>query len=107
LKRNEKSAHYHSCHSSLCGGGALRAAREPRKRREAVGEGRHIHEGRRADLLQVVTGYFDNSPKNKYNPDPTRAVRFGEPTYDEMMGSFIDYMIEGQPLKPVALGNGR
>jgi mono/diheme cytochrome c family protein len=54
----------------------------------------------------LVTGYFDNSPKNKYNPDPTKAVRFGEPTYDEMMGSFIDYTIEGQPLKPVALGNG-
>jgi len=34
-------------------------------------------------------------------------VRFGEPTYDEMMGSFIDYTIEGQPLKPVALGNSR
>jgi hypothetical protein len=55
----------------------------------------------------LVTGYFDNSPKNKYNPDPTKAVRFGEPTYDEMMGSFIDYTIESQPLKPVALGNGR
>jgi mono/diheme cytochrome c family protein len=55
----------------------------------------------------LVTGYFDNSPKNKYNPDPTRAVRFGEPTYDEMMGSFIDYTIEGQSLKSVALGNGQ
>jgi mono/diheme cytochrome c family protein len=55
----------------------------------------------------LVTGYFDNSPKNKYNPDPTRAVRFGEPTYDEMMGSFIDYTIEGQPLKPIALANGQ
>jgi hypothetical protein len=55
----------------------------------------------------LVTGYFDNSPKNKYNPDPTRAVRFGEPTYDEMMGSFIDYTIEGQPSKPIALSNGQ
>ena len=42
-----------------------------------------------------------------YDPDPARAVRFGEPTYDEMMGSFIDYTIEGQPLKPIALGNGQ
>jgi hypothetical protein len=55
----------------------------------------------------LITSYFDNSPKNKYNPDPTQAVRFGEPTYDEMMGSFIDYTIESQPLKPVALGNGQ
>ncbi len=55
----------------------------------------------------LVTGHFDNSSKNKYNPDPTQAVRFGEPTYDEMMGAFIDFTIEGQPLKSVALGNGQ
>lgn len=40
-----------------------------------------------------VTGVFDNSPKNKYNPDPTKAVRYGEPTYDEMMLGFMDYAI--------------
>jgi len=39
----------------------------------------------------MVTGYFDNSPKNKYNPDPTKAVRFGEPTYDDMMIGWIEY----------------
>ena len=52
----------------------------------------------------IVTGYFDNSSKNKYNPDPTQAVRFGEPTYDEMMGSFIDYTVEDQPIKLSARG---
>ncbi|HYL97574.1 MAG TPA: thiol-disulfide isomerase [Blastocatellia bacterium] len=41
-----------------------------------------------------VTGYFDNSPKNKFNPDPTKAVRFGEPTYDEMMIGFLDYIVD-------------
>jgi hypothetical protein len=41
-----------------------------------------------------VTGYFDNSTKNKYNPDPTKAVRQGEPTYDEMMMGFMDYVAE-------------
>jgi len=41
-----------------------------------------------------VTGYFDNSPKNKYNPDPSKAVRQGEPTYDEMMMGFMDYTAE-------------
>jgi hypothetical protein len=35
-----------------------------------------------------VTGYFDNSAKNKFNPDPAKAVRQGEPTYDEMMMGF-------------------
>jgi len=41
-----------------------------------------------------VTGYFDNSPKNRFNPDPTKSVRQGEPTYDEMMMGFMDYVVE-------------
>ena len=41
-----------------------------------------------------VTGYFDNSGRNKLNPDPTKAVRHGEPTYDEMMMGFMEYVIE-------------
>jgi hypothetical protein len=53
----------------------------------------------------MVTGYFDNSAKNKYNPDPTKAVRFGEPTYDDMMIGWIDYTIDKQVVKPMdALG---
>lgn len=42
----------------------------------------------------LVTGYFDNSAKNKYNPDPSKVVRYGEPTYDEMMMGFVDYVAE-------------
>src|SRR5215813_11080183 len=38
----------------------------------------------------VVTAHFNNSAKNKYNPDPTKAVRFGEPTYDEMLVGYAD-----------------
>jgi len=41
-----------------------------------------------------VTGYFDNSAKNKFKPDPAKAVRQGEPTYDEMMMGFMDYTAE-------------
>jgi mono/diheme cytochrome c family protein len=41
-----------------------------------------------------VTGWFDNSAKNKFNPDPSKEVRHGEPTYDEMMMGFFDYNIE-------------
>jgi hypothetical protein len=50
----------------------------------------------------MVTGYFDNSAKNKNNPDPAKAVRFGEPTYDEMMVGWITYTVDGQQLKPAA-----
>ena len=50
----------------------------------------------------LVTGYFDNSAKNKFNPDPTQSVRFGQPTYDEMMAGFINYTVDGQQAKTVA-----
>lgn len=40
--------------------------------------------------------HFDNSQKNKYNPDPTKAVRFGDPTYDEMMIAFAEYTLDGE-----------
>lgn len=45
----------------------------------------------------MVTGWFDNSAKNKFNPDPTKAVRWGDPTYDEMLACFIDYTQEVKP----------
>ncbi|MEP7337921.1 MAG: cytochrome c [Acidobacteriota bacterium] len=47
----------------------------------------------------LVTAYFDNSAKNKYNPDPAKAIRWGEPTYDEMLACFVDYT---QVVKPAA-----
>ncbi len=37
----------------------------------------------------VVTGAFDNSPLNPYNPDPDRIVRWGDQSWEEM---FIGYM---------------
>jgi hypothetical protein len=48
----------------------------------------------------MVTGYFDNSTKNKYNPDPTKIVRYGEPTYDEMMIGWMDYTLDKEPARP-------
>jgi hypothetical protein len=41
-----------------------------------------------------VTAHFDNSKNNKFNPDPTKDVRYGEPTYDEMMLGFMDFVTE-------------
>ncbi len=40
-----------------------------------------------------VVAHYDNSTKNPLNPDPTKAVRFGEQTWDEMMNGFIDYTV--------------
>jgi mono/diheme cytochrome c family protein len=49
----------------------------------------------------MVTAYFDNSAKNKFNPDPTKDVRYGEPTYDEMMLGFLDYVSVLPPIAQV------
>jgi hypothetical protein len=49
-----------------------------------------------------VTGWFDNSAKNKLNPDPTKPVRFGEPTYDEMLVGFVDFARPRTPDRVIA-----
>ncbi len=35
--------------------------------------------------------HFDNSTKNRNNPDPSKLVRWGEQTWEEMMIGFVDY----------------
>jgi copper type II ascorbate-dependent monooxygenase-like protein len=51
----------------------------------------------------VVTAHFDNSSRNKYNPDATKAVRFGDPTYDDMMIGWINYTVDAQRLRETAV----
>jgi len=43
--------------------------------------------------LQWV-GYFDNSPNNPRNPDPTAEVRYGEQSWEEMMIGFFDVVVD-------------
>jgi peroxiredoxin len=38
-----------------------------------------------------VSGTFDNSPENPYNPDPSATVRFGDQTSDEMFIGYVNY----------------
>ncbi len=42
--------------------------------------------------LQAVA-WFDNSRSNPHNPDPDRAVTWGDQTYDEMMVGFFDVAV--------------
>ena len=44
----------------------------------------------------AVTSLFDNSTSNKYNPNPTSNVRWGERTYDEMLAALIGYSVRSQ-----------
>ena len=43
--------------------------------------------------------HFDNSPRNKSNPDPAKVVRWGPQTWDEMMIGFIEYTLDYQKLQ--------
>jgi mono/diheme cytochrome c family protein len=35
--------------------------------------------------------HFDNSPDNRFNPDPTKDVKWGEQTWEEMMIGWLSY----------------
>ena len=53
-----------------------------------------IPKGSRIDCV----AHFDNSTRNKYNPDPTRTVYWGDQTWEEMMIGWVDYTVDGQKL---------
>ena len=38
--------------------------------------------------------HFDNSAKNPNNPDPTKDVRWGDQTWEEMMIGWIDFAFD-------------
>ena len=40
-----------------------------------------------------ATAWYDNSAANKANPDPTKNVKFGEQTTEEMMGGVVKYAV--------------
>lgn len=42
--------------------------------------------------------HFDNSRFNPFNPDPAKAVRFGQETTDEMMYGFLFYVAKDERL---------
>jgi len=45
--------------------------------------------------------HYDNSTKNKANPDPTKDVTFGNQSFDEMMIGFVDYTVK-DGLRPMS-----
>ncbi len=40
------------------------------------------------------TAHFDNSPNNRYNPDPKSEVRWGDQTWEEMMIGWFDVAVD-------------
>ena len=47
-----------------------------------------------AGTVIECTAHFDNSVNNKDNPDPKKAIRFGEQSWDEMMIGFFDVAVD-------------
>jgi len=41
-------------------------------------------------ILHVIS-WYDNSPSNKFNPDPDNLITYGQRTIDEMGGAWISY----------------
>ena len=54
----------------------------------------------------IVTAHFDNSKENKWNPDPTQTIRWGEPSTAEMMDGWVEY-IDAPASKPAQLSAQR
>ena len=40
----------------------------------------------------VITAHFDNSANNRWNPDPSKTIRWGEPSNEEMMDGWLEYV---------------
>ena len=43
-----------------------------------------------------VSAHFDNSAANRFNPDATATVRWGDQTWEEMMIGYFTYTVEGR-----------
>jgi hypothetical protein len=41
-------------------------------------------------ILHMIS-WYDNSPGNKFNPDPDNLITYGQRTIDEMGGAWISY----------------
>jgi len=52
-----------------------------------------VPKGTRIECL----AHFDNSTNNKYNPDPSQSVRWGDQTWEEMMLGWMSFVYDSPP----------
>ena len=63
-----------------------------------------VPKGTRIECL----AHYDNSTSNKYNPDPTKAVRWGDQTWEEMMIGWMSFVDDNaSPAKPAGSKSGQ
>ena len=51
----------------------------------------------------VAVAHFDNSANNKYNPDPTKLITWGQQNWDEMQNCFMGFLVDPQVKEPRTL----
>ncbi len=61
----------------------------------------NLPKGTRIDCV----AHFDNSPNNKFNPDPTKEVRWGDQTWEEMMIGWFTYTIPNEAAQVTRASN--
>jgi len=49
-----------------------------------------------AGTVIECTAHYDNSPNNKFNPDPTKEVRWGDQSWDEMIAGFMTVVYDAR-----------
>ncbi|MBV8845728.1 MAG: thiol-disulfide isomerase, partial [Bryobacterales bacterium] len=51
-----------------------------------------------------LKAHWDNSANNKYNPDPAKAIRWGEQSWDEMIFAWVGVVVprDTDPAKVIA-----
>lgn len=56
----------------------------------------------------TLDAHWDNSPNNKYNPDPKATVRWGDQTWDEMIFAWVGVVVppDADEDKVMAVRNG-
>lgn len=55
---------------------------------------KHLPKGTKLEAV----AHYDNSTFNPYNPDPKRAVPYGQQTYDEMLNGFAFFVKDNEDL---------
>lgn len=53
-----------------------------------------------------ATAWYDNSPNNKWNPDPTQTVHWGDQTFQEMMIGFFNFKVAADSPDPAPQAPG-
>jgi hypothetical protein len=48
-------------------------------------------------------GFYDNSPKNKWNPAPEKEVYWSEQSWDEMYQPFTEYSVDSQVISEITI----